>query len=117
MSEKKPPGSRIITRTISHGAGYLFNDSRAAHEGVEEADILTCPHCQRTINLQAWRKDHSKGGTHNEMGGWCRRCEAPVCTACTVRMMKHGCEPFMKQVDKALEDKYRREQNAKTIGI
>ena len=105
-----PPGSRIITRQ-SDGAGYLFNDNRAAHEGVHEADIMCCPHCQATIELQAWKKERSDGG-----GGWCRQCAAPVCGPCTTRMLQFGCEPFMKMVEEALENAYRIQQNRKALG-
>ena len=107
-----PSGSRIITRQ-SDGAGYLFNDSRSVHEGVEECDILCCPHYQQTINLQAWRKDRETGG--GIMGGWCRQCSAPTCPTCTTRMQRFGCEPFMKQVEAALENAYRVKQNLKVI--
>jgi len=106
-----PPGSRIISR-VSDGAGYLMNDSRAAHEGVEEADIVLCPHCQATIKLQQWKKERAEGG-----GGWCRQCFAPVCGPCLTRMLQHGCEPFIKLVDRALELAYRKQQNRRVLGI
>jgi hypothetical protein len=110
-----PEGKTIITNVRitrqSDGAGYMMNDGRAAHEGMEEADILCCPHCQATVNLQAWRKERSEGG-----GGWCRKCAAPVCGPCLTRMLTHGCEPFIKSVDKALELAYRRTQNRKILG-
>lgn len=112
----KPEGGRIITGVKvtrqGDGAGYLVNDSRAAHEGVDEADIVCCPHCQATIRLQDWKKERSLGG-----GGWCRQCFAPVCGPCLTRMMAHGCQPFIKLVDKALELDYRRSQNLKAMGI
>jgi hypothetical protein len=95
----------------------MHSDNRAAHEGLDECDILTCPHCQCTINYQAWRKDHSKGGTHDQTGGWCRKCEAPVCPTCTKRMLTFGCEPFIKLVDKVIRENHRREQNRKVLGI
>lgn len=112
----KPPGSKIITNVRvtrqSDGAGYLHNDNRAAHQGVEEADIVLCPHCQATIRLQDWRKEREQGG-----GGWCRQCFAPVCGPCLTRMLTEGCQPFIKMVDKALELAYRRKQNQKILGI
>jgi len=106
-----PPGGRIITR-IGNGAGYLMNDSRAAGEGVDESDITLCPHCQTTIRLQDWKKEREQGG-----GGWCRKCFAPVCGPCLTLMLTHGCQPFIKLVDKALELNYRRSQNQKILGI
>ena len=109
-----PPGARIISNVKvtrqGNGAGYLMNDGRATHEGVEEADIVCCPHCQATINLQKWRKERKEGG-----GGWCRQCFAPVCGSCLTRMLTHGCEPFIKLVDELLELNYRRQQNSKSL--
>ena len=105
----KPPGSRLITRQ-SDGAGYSFNDSRSTHAGVQEYDVVCCPHCQCTMNLQMWRKEREQGG-----GGWCRQCSAPVCGPCLTRMLTFGCEPFMQKVDKALEQHYRIEQNRKAL--
>ena len=111
-----PEGSRLIAvRRQSDGAGYLMNDSRNAGEGVEENDILCCPHCQCTINLQAWRKYRADGGTMQ--GGYCRSCKAPVCPLCTDRMLKYGCEPFIREVERAVETTYRRGQLVKTLGI
>lgn len=107
-----PPGGRAITRTLTSGAGYLYNDSRAAHEGVQEADIGCCPHCQATINLQAWRKEREQGG-----GGWCRKCEAPVCGPCLQLMLTHGCQPYIKKIEEELERNYRIQQNRKMMGI
>jgi len=106
-----PPGNKIITRQ-SDGAGYLFSDNRAASEGVEEADIVCCPHCQCTINLQMWKKERSLGG-----GGWCRQCFSPVCGPCTTRMLQFGCEPFMKLVDEAMKRAYRIRRNRKIMDI
>ncbi len=112
----KPEGGKIITnvRVVrqSDGAGYLHNDNRAAHEGLEEADILLCPHCQTTIKLHEWRKERSEGG-----GGWCRKCQAPVCGRCLTRMIQFGCEPFQEKIDKALEENYRRRQNMRVLGV
>jgi len=91
----------------SDGAGYLFNDDRANHNGVDEADILCCPHCQCTIKLQAWRIE----------GAFCHRCFAPVCNRCGKRMLTYGCENYMRYIDKALKEAYRKSQNAKVLGI
>ena len=112
MSKEIPQGGVIVTRRVTDGAGYLHNDNRAAHEGLQEADIGCCPHCQRTINLQEWKKEREQGG-----GGWCRQCFAPVCGPCLTKMLTYGCQPFVKLVDKALEENYRREQNRKALGI
>ena len=109
-----PEGQKIITNVRvtrqGDGAGYLMNDSRAAHEGVDECDIVLCPHCQVTIRLQDWKKERAEGG-----GGWCRKCSAPVCGPCLTTMQQVGCIPFKSLVDRALELNYRRQQNLKVL--
>ena len=94
------------------GAGYYINDERASGDGVDEADVLTCPHCEKIIKLQDWRKEREQGG-----GGWCRKCQAPVCGPCLDRMLVFGCEPWLKRIDRAFEENYRRAQNRKVLGI
>ncbi len=102
--------SKIIT-----GAGYLFNDNRSTGGKVEEADIIACPHCEKLISYQEWNKERSQGG--GPTGGWCRQCAAPVCGLCLDRMLVFGCEPFLRKIDQAVDDNYRRQQNRKVLGI
>lgn len=98
----------LITRVTSiSGAGYISIDETAAGKGHREADIYCCSHCQAVIFVKAWRED----------GGFCGRCQAPVCGPCADRMQTRGCEPFTAQVERMLEEVYRREQNAKILGI
>jgi hypothetical protein len=94
------------------GAGYLFNDDRNSGGKLDEADMVTCPHCEALLRLQDWRKEREQGG-----GGWCRKCFAPVCGPCLDRMLVFGCEPYLKKIDQAVEENYRRQQNRKTLGI
>lgn len=91
----------------SDGAGYYINDNRANHGGVEEADVLTCCHCRKVIMLQSWREE----------GAFCHLCFAPACDSCGKRMLTFGCENFMRRLEAAEKDAYRRQQNAKILGI
>ena len=101
--------------SITHQSGYLFNDDRAAGGKVSEADIIACPHCESLISYQDWRKERAQGG--GLTGGWCRKCSAPVCGPCLNRMLVFGCEPYLKKIDQAVKDSYRRQQNRKVLGI
>jgi hypothetical protein len=48
----------------------------------------------------------------------CFVCTKPLCTHCTARAMKFGCDgPEVKRVEAAVNEQYRREQNAKILGI
>ncbi len=99
-------------KTQTHGAGYLFNDDRASGGKVSEADVLTCPHCEKIIEHAQWRKEREQGG-----GGYCRKCQAPVCGPCLDRMLRFGCEPYLKRIEQTVEANHRREQNRKVLGI
>ena len=101
--------------SILHKAGYLFNDDRASGGKVSEADIIACPHCESLISYQAWRKERAHGG--GLTGGWCRKCAAPVCGPCLDRMLVFGCEPYLRKIDQAVKDNFRRLQNRKVLGI
>ena len=106
----------MMMRQQQDGCGYLFVDNRANHGGVEEADIVLCPHCETTINLQKWRnqtdweKYRKVGG-----GGYCHKCEAPICGMCLDRLLTHGCEPAKKRIDKSFERVNRIRQNLMTM--
>lgn len=97
----------INHRRQTDGAGYLFNDDRASGGTVTEADMISCPHCQRLIKHHDWKQD----------GGFCSRCFAPVCCQCADRMLTRGCEPFIKAIDRAVEAAYRRQQFRKIAGL
>ena len=101
-----------MSRLLGTGAGYFINDERNSGGGVQEADVLTCAHCEAVILLQAWRKERSLGG-----GTICRKCSSPVCNACGELMLTQGCTPFIKLIDQAVEATYRRQQNLKVLGI
>lgn len=75
----------------SKGAGYLINGVNLTRPF--EADIRTCPHCQRIIDLRKWKED----------GAWCHKCQAPICgnehPACVQENKLYGCVPFLKKLE------------------
>lgn len=97
-------------RTLTRGAGYALIDNRAAGEGKQEFDVLTCPHCQTVINLQNWRR-------HDGQSGWCANCKAPICGHCATRMLFEGCIPFLKKIETILAKEHREVQFRKLAGL
>lgn len=87
------------------GAGYYVNNQALRNK--DEADVRTCTHCQAVILMQQWKTD----------GGFCGRCMAPICGPCADRMLSHGCEPFIKQLERALDIRYKLSQFRKLAGI
>jgi len=75
--------------------GYLINDNRESGGGLHEADTRACPHCQGVIEMQGWR----------ERGGFCFSCNKPVCYTCFVAMQQHGCTPYLRFIELALQGK------------
>ena len=102
----------MIVGRITDGAGYLFNDNRASHNGLQEADILGCNHCQKLLIKSEWTQD----------GAFCGSCCQPICGECGDRMLLPldkggGCIPFIKKVEEQVERNYHRKQNEKILGI
>jgi hypothetical protein len=97
----------IIGTPHARRAGYLLNDNTASGGKKQEADVVTCAHCQKIILLQKWKDD----------GGWCARCSKPVCGTCSDRMLTRGCEPFTKWVDEQSALAYRKSQLRKIAGL
>jgi hypothetical protein len=96
----------------SDGAGYLFNDNRAAGEGLEEADVFACNHCQKLLIGQNWR----------ENGGWCGCCGQPMCASCADEFLKPpdqggGCRPYIRQIEEMMNRAYHQQQISKILGI
>ena len=99
--------SLVRMKTISTGEGYLLNDNRCSGGKLEEAAMLGCNHCQKLIVKSEWQAD----------GAFCHCCDAPVCGPCGDRARYVGCAPFLKTLEQAIEETYRREQNAKILGL
>lgn len=69
--------------------------------------MLGCSHCQKLMVRKVWQED----------GGFCHSCDAPVCGPCADRIPKLGCEVFLRVLEGELEKQYRREQNARLLGL
>lgn len=94
-------------RTLANGMGYLLVDNRTSGGRLDEADLFGCNHCDKLMRRQDWREE----------GGFCHCCARPVCLACAHAMDIGGCVPSMKKLEQAVEQAYRREQNAKILGL
>lgn len=94
-----------IGTPFSRGAGYYVGDKDLKTR--READVATCPHCERVIFLQKWKDD----------GGFCGKCMKPICGPCADRAMTFGCEPFMQKLEKYAENTMRFEQYRRVVGL
>jgi hypothetical protein len=99
---------------LTHGAGYLFNDNRASGEGLQEADMGICPHCQKVINLQMWRAADGSTGK-----GWCMKCMSPCCGngPCASEFAQKGCLPYLKKIEKMLTEEHAKMQFRRVAGL
>ena len=97
----------VIGTPHTHNAGYFRTDDTPSGGKKVEADIQTCVHCQKVIQMQAWKDE----------GGWCSKCAKPVCAECADRMLIYGCEPFLKQLEAFIETQFRVESFRKLAGL
>jgi len=96
--------------SIFDQAGYFFNDDRASEGQLSEDDILGCGHFAcggRMMKRSKWK----------EHGGRCLVCDSFLCSLCYERVKTFGCEVFEREMRRAVENNYRKEQNAKILGI
>jgi hypothetical protein len=97
-----------MTQSIFDQAGYFMNDDRASGGALQEDDLLGCAHCPRPVKKAKWKN----------AGGMCVPCGKPLCFACFERTKEFGCEgPYEKKIIEAVNNSYRREQNAKILGV
>ena len=96
--------SIIIGTPHTKNAGYYMS---GGPHGKREADIRTCPHCQAVIKMQLWKDD----------GGFCRKCNAPICAHCADRALVFGCEPFMQRLEKFTDAVVKYQQYIKVAGL
>lgn len=68
--------------------------------------MVGCGHCQRLMLKCDWAED----------GGHCGCCMKPTCGPCADRILVHGCETFVRQLESNLDAAYRRRQNAMALG-
>lgn len=96
-------------KRFTDGAGWLFADNRCSGGKLEEADLLGCAHCARFVKKKEWENN---GG----FKAWC--CDKPVCDECAKAPPNMECPGSqVAQIERAINDLYRREQNAKVLGI
>ncbi len=94
-------------KSIFDGTGYFRNDDRPSGGKLSEGDVLGCSHCQQAMPKAEWKLN----------GGICFICAKPLCLICYERTRTFGCEVFEKNIEHAVADLYRRQQNAKILGI
>jgi hypothetical protein len=100
-------------RSINNGAGYFFNDDRCSGGKLDEDDVIACEHRAPGCTSNLMKKSEWK-----LQGGFCMCCGKPLCLKCYERTKKFGCEgPEVKRFEQAINDDYRRSQNAKVLGI
>lgn len=100
----------VIGTPHTHNSGYYRSDESASGGQVVECDVQTCAHCQRILLMQESGEQAKINGrvSWKEDGGFCGRCMKPICGPCADRMLTRGCEPFIKQIEAAMESAYRR---------
>ena len=93
--------------SVFNGMGYLFNDDRASGGKFIEADLLGCNHCDRTFTKRQWFTWHEPR---------CLGCFRSICPECVIRAQTRGCENATRRLERAIEERHRRAQNARMIG-
>lgn len=98
-----------MKKRIIDGAGWIRTDERASGGELVEDDMLGCGHCPRPIPKRKWEAD----------GGFkCWKCDKVLCRECAAAPPRMECPGSdAQQIEKALSDNHRREQNAKVLGI
>lgn len=96
-----------MPKSVFNGHGWFLNDDRASGGQKTEDDIIACGHCRKPMKKREWQKQ----------GAWCVACVAPICIHCHKRVAVHGCEVHERQVERALGEAYRLEQNRKVMGL
>lgn len=97
----------IIGTPHTKNAGYLRNDDTPSGGKLHQADVQTCWHCQKVLDMQRHAAD----------GAICRGCAKPICDPCALRALTDGCVPFTKLIEMAMEKAERRAQYRKLIGV
>jgi len=79
----------IIGTPHAHNAGHYYNWNANGRQ--EQDDVKSCPHCEAVILLRTWKEE----------GGWCAKCNAPLCNnhTCIAETAKLGCVPFIKKLE------------------
>jgi hypothetical protein len=85
-----------IGTPFTRGAGYHWN---GAGSEKEQNDVRTCTHCQAVILMQQWKKVENGKMT----GGFCQRCNAPICGPCNAKLAAEGCVPFIAKLERQFD--------------
>ena len=98
-----------MTSRYDDGQGWKFVDNRASGGVLEEADLLGCGHCPKFMTKPDWVAN----------GGYkCYNCHRFLCEECRKKPPQMKCPGREEdQISRALNENYRREQNAKILGI
>ena len=95
----------------TRNAGYYYNWEVRGTKA--EADVQTCTHCQAVILMQQWAK--TRDG--KLAGGFCMRCNAPICEQCAPKMATEGCVPFIKKLEAELDMTVKLKQYIREAGF
>lgn len=97
-----------MKKLVSDSSGYFLSDNRASGGKLEEDDLLGCGHCPRPVKKRKW----------SLKGGMCFVCNKPLCFTCYSQVHKTGCTgPDIDRLMRAVDEEYRKQQNAKVLGI
>jgi len=96
-------------KSMFNGAGYYYNDDRASGGKLEESDVLGCKHCEAGIKKSDWIR--------NAGYARCSSCDGFMCDPCYDKYKVEGCQVFQRFIDRTLAENYRKQQNAKVLGI
>jgi len=99
----------MLTKRFEDGQGWMLVDNTCSGGTRVEDDLLGCGHCPVPIPKARWTMN----------GGWrCHSCHKPLCEICRKRPPTLKCVGTdADQLERALSDLHRREQNAKVLGI
>ena len=93
--------------------GYFRNDNRASGGRLQEDDVRTCPHCQAVILMRQW----SQVVQGRQEGGFCGKCNAPICPSCHKNFGIEGCVPFIQKLEKDFDMTVKLKQHLKIAGL
>jgi hypothetical protein len=67
-----------------------------------EADTTRCRHCPRVLFIHRV-PDGVKGSVFASEGGFCMKCNGPLCGPCAKKLLTGVCESYKKKIDLALD--------------
>jgi hypothetical protein len=102
-----------IGTPFARNAGYFRSDDRVSGGRLQEDDVKTCPHCQAVILMRQWRK--IEAGKMN--GGFCQKCNAPLCASCTPKLLSEGCLPYIARLERDFDMTVKLRQFQKLAGL